>query len=572
MRYTQFKIIKYKSISSTLTVDINRNKLLPIIGENECGKTTILKAIFAFDYSNDTMLNSEHISNTKNQYNPADSNPSKISATIKLDNDDKERYVDIIKEHSTSEHQLNSTLYDSVIKNQPDELIITRYFNGEKYYLIDDEVWKNEPKETQDKICKKIIDRLPHIVYFDDFLESIPDEIIITEENKSSWQETMDLLLNSVDTQYSTTTLKDREENAIYSIQSDVSKKLTSTITQKWTQMRLDTSNNFTIKFIFDKTKPSIKLKVVETVEDNKERAFDVRQRSKGFYWFFNFVIKSEFNPKTNSKKVLFLLDEPGAYLHVAMQKKLCEKLAELAKLEDQTSGVIYCTHSHNLLEPQHIDISSIHVCYKQSDGNIAMQGIADYANNPNVKKQGKYLAFEPIYHVLGVSDILINGTRDNILLTEGINDFYTFQMMKESEINLSFLPSTNANHIQYSVPIFLASGKKFMCLYDSDSTGDDELNRLKKIFGEDVKNIAFKSEDVDYDIVESEKLYDEEECENVQKSFFCSEQKINTKKLVKRIFFAKERDKILEQMPKTKKSVSDFLKKVKEKFEQYYN
>jgi predicted ATP-dependent endonuclease of OLD family len=413
MRYKQFKILKYKSISKMIIININRNKLLPIIGENECGKTTILRSIFAFDYSNDNMLNGEHINNIHNQYNPADNQPSQISAIIEFDDDDKLSYVEIIKEHH-KQTALSENTYEAVIKTQPNELNITRYFNGGRFYKIEDPIWKDENKEVQDAICKEIINRLPHIIYFDDFLESIPDEIIITEEDKTSWQETMDLLLKSVDPQYSTTTLKEKEENAIDSIQSDVSEKLTNTITEKWTQMRLEEVDNFKIKFIYDKTKPSIKLKVIEKVKDNKndevlkdkERTFDIRQRSKGFFWFFNFVIKSEFNPKMKSKEIIFLLDEPGAYLHISMQEKLCEKLAKLS----ETSTVIYCTHSHNLLNPKHIDISNIHICYKEQEqnGNIVMQNIGDYANNSKVERTRKSLAFEPIYHVLGISHILI--------------------------------------------------------------------------------------------------------------------------------------------------------------------
>lgn len=581
MRYKQFKIIKYKSISKPIVVDIKRNKLLPIIGENECGKTTILKAIFAFDYFNDKMINGEHLTNVKNQYQPADNEPSKISATIELDESDKKEYLEIIKEiHKKT--PLSESAYDDVIKTQPTELTITRYFNGEKIYKIEENILENESKQIQDAICQELIGNLPYIVYFDDFLESIPDEILITEKDKSSWQETMDLLLASVNKQYSTTSLKDKEENAIDSIESDVSGKLSDTISRKWTDMRLEDANNFKIKFSYDKTKPSIKLKIVETIkgvdangkEKSYDRTFDIRQRSKGFYWFFNFVIKSEFNPKAdlnNSTGVIFLLDEPGAYLHVSMQEKLCEKLAKLS----ETSTVIYCTHSHNLLKPEHIDISNIHICHKEKEnnGNILMQRIGDYADNSSIEKHRKSLAFEPVYHVLGVSDVLVNGTRNNILLTEGINDFYTFQMFKDQNVDLSFLPSTNANHIQYNIPTFLACDRKFMCLFDSDTEGKKELELLRNIFGEEIDKIAFKCKEIDSAAVETECLYDEQECKKIQKDFFnyADNQLVDTKKLIKRIFFAPNRSEILAQMPNTKAKILAFLKKIEEKFKVYY-
>lgn len=578
MKYKQFKIIKYKSISKPIIVDIKRNKLLPIIGENECGKTTILKAIFAFDCFNDKMTSGDHLNNVNNLYDPADSEPSKILAIIELDEEDKSEYLNIIKEiHKKT--PLSENTYDSIVKEQPSELTIVRYFNGEKIYKIENNILENESKEIQDEVCKEIIKNLPYIVYFDDFSESIPEEILITDKDKSSWQETMDLLLESVNKQYSTASLKDKEENAIDSIESDVSSKLSDTITRKWIEMRLEQDSHFKIKFSYDKTKPSIKLKVVETIKDKNsksyDRTFDIRQRSKGFYWFFNFVIKSEFNPKADlsrSRGVIFLLDEPGSYLHVSMQEKLCEKLAKLS----ENSTVIYCTHSHNLLKPEHIDISNIHICHKEKEnsGNILMQRIGDYADNSSIEKHRKSLALEPVYHVLGVSDILLNGTKNNILLTEGINDFYTFQMFKNQDVNLSFLPSTNANHIQYNIPTFLACDRKFMCLFDSDTEGNKEFELLRNIFGEEIDKIAFKCKEIDSSVVETESLYDEQECKKIQKDLFnyADNQLVDTKKLIKRIFFSPDRSQMLEQMPNTKAKILAFLKKIEEKFKGYYD
>ncbi len=49
MEYGKFWIRNYRAITGPLEVDVARTPLVPIIGVNECGKTTILSAIFAFD-------------------------------------------------------------------------------------------------------------------------------------------------------------------------------------------------------------------------------------------------------------------------------------------------------------------------------------------------------------------------------------------------------------------------------------------------------------------------------------------------------------------------------------------
>ena len=480
-----------------------------------------MQAILAFDYANDEMIDRKHLANVKNRYNPADSMPAEVSAIIVID---QAEFSNIIK---AQKDNLSDT-YEEFIKNPPIELTITRCLNGKASYKIEDNIFKDVTPEIQNKIAEEITKHLPYIIYFDDFSDSIPSIIEIKDGGQDSWQQTMDCLLKSVNSDYSTVNLASKDENDILSIQSDVSVKLTKTIADKWNQWKDivagEKVDRLSIQFIYSKNPGNIKLKVMERINDNESRSFDITERSKGFIWFFNYVIKSEFNPKkadlSESKGVIFLLDEPGSYLHVSMQERLCVKLAELSK----TSIVIYCTHSHNLLKPEYIENANIRVCHKETSGNILMQKISDYATNTKVSKDRKALAFEPIYHVLGVSDILINGTKRNVLLTEGINDFYTFQMFKNDEIDLSFLPSTNANHIQYNIPTFLACERKFMCLYDYDKEngeGNKEWKKLKNLFGEEIEQIAFRTTDIDGLIVEPESLYDKDECVNVQQVFF---------------------------------------------------
>lgn len=54
MKYLSFTITNYRGISEPLTIDLQKSSLVPLIGINECGKTTILQAIYCFDYINDS--------------------------------------------------------------------------------------------------------------------------------------------------------------------------------------------------------------------------------------------------------------------------------------------------------------------------------------------------------------------------------------------------------------------------------------------------------------------------------------------------------------------------------------
>ena len=49
MKFTKFIIHSYKAIDNDLSLELDKENVLALIGLNECGKTTILKAITAFD-------------------------------------------------------------------------------------------------------------------------------------------------------------------------------------------------------------------------------------------------------------------------------------------------------------------------------------------------------------------------------------------------------------------------------------------------------------------------------------------------------------------------------------------
>ena len=42
MKYKSFTIEKYRAISKGLTIDLS-SRIIPLVGVNECGKTTILQ-------------------------------------------------------------------------------------------------------------------------------------------------------------------------------------------------------------------------------------------------------------------------------------------------------------------------------------------------------------------------------------------------------------------------------------------------------------------------------------------------------------------------------------------------
>jgi len=396
MKYKEFILEKYRAVNQPITIKVDENKLFCIIGENECGKSTILQGIYAFDYSNDAMTQGVHLKDVGNLYNIGDNNIAKIKATISI-KDSKTQINEIIKRLNPNAEEVVSDL-----------LNITRTINGKTFYSVQE--LKNETEEVQNSVSKEIINHLPKIIYFDDFTDPLPNKINLKDEQFRTWINVVDLLIQSIDNDSNLTiqSLLDgnSSDNLVKSICASMSSKLNTTIVEQWKEIRLEKDGvNFKIEVQFDRSKNALEFKLIEKVNNKDDRYFDIRQRSKGFYWFFNFVMRTEFNPKGsfgNEKGAIFLFDEPGAYLHVSMQNSLCKKL----KLLSDDNVVVYCTHSPELIDYENIDKTWI--CYRDmsNNGNILLKIAEDFYKLKNLDKNRKQIIIEPLINKSIIHDL----------------------------------------------------------------------------------------------------------------------------------------------------------------------
>ena len=563
VKYEHFRIVKYKAILTPIVIPLKHN-VIPIIGVNECGKTTILKGIFAFDFRNDEVIpDKSHIHSVRNLYKVNDPDPCIIEAEILLD---QESFKDAVETFQKARNNLGAVVFsdkfiDWAKTSNLKSIVIQRVLNGNLIYQIDQEVFTAEDKDCVDAFCKHIIKYLPRMMFFDDFNDKIPEKIEISLNNPSynGWSGMFLRLFESATEGMSLKDLFNSEVVIINSAISDINKRLEETIAKEWTGMKLTDEKGQALGFQIDcKYNPAVEtacftIQVVETVK-GAERFFTLPSRSKGFCWFFNFVMKLMFNPNQSiheNNQVIFLLDEPGSYLHVSAQKELCKKLATLAN-----ATIIYCTHSHNLLHPEHIKLSSIKICGKEANGNIRLFTPYDY-DSPNM------YAFQPIYDALGMREDFLMGIEKLVVLVEGITDFYSFDMFKSKQHPLSFFPCVNANSINYIVPIFLSAGRNFICLRDGDQEGKKHHNRLMQDFQEEMATLSLTLDQIDCRFKNLEDLYDKAEVATIASALNSSGE---VKKLIAKLYFHPERSSLIAKMPKTTatftKAIEFFMQK----------
>lgn len=461
MKYNKFIINNYKAIKGPLEINISNTNLVPLIGANECGKTTILQAIYSFDYANDKENDGKHLLDIRNLYSPGNNMACEIEAYISIKKND---FLNILSE---SLRQKYMDIDDFK------ELKITRNLDT-KMYKID----FIENSAESNEISKEIISRLPYIIYNDDFIER-PKNIINIPKNKSElcgWAAIYERAFEKAN--YSIySVINEPNSNIKQGILSDVEDEINKTLVKEWSKISIEDGNCLSIKLDFNE-QLKLQIRIVETI-GNKNRYFNIEDRSKGFLWFFNFVMKIKYNPKSNgsSNDIIYLLDEPGSYLHTVAQERLCKMIKNISRKD---GNVIYCTHTHHLLDPQYIPTKYIRIVSKNNKKEIEIKPICDVK-----MKTKKNSELQPVYEALGLSDWDFFTQKQKIIMVEGIYDKYALQIFGGKEIeDYIIYPGVNAESSYNNIPKFIAYNKKYCVIWDNDEEGRKYYEKACKNFG----------------------------------------------------------------------------------------
>lgn len=492
MRYMKFTISDYRAISGPLAIDLDKKSFVPIIGVNESGKTTILHAICAFDLFNDEQHGGRHLEDTGNLYKePAPD--AKVRAEIEISKDEYRKLL-IELAHENAAHASASRALSRKTLQLPETITIERDIKTKAYSLLTPLFKK---KEANQLFADKVIRNSPYILYFDDFRDKLDDKILIDEEQKEDppgWLAIIEELFRQTDSNLSVFTLPYLEERRRSGVLSRVQRHLNNTLTKEWQNFRLDDRDALEISIKLntesgpnETSRHYLALSVIEKDAQGNEHFFFVSDRSKGFYWFFNFVMKLEFNPKKqvdNDRNTIYLLDEPGSYLHASAQSKLCTKLRSLS----ERNKVIYCTHSHYLLNPEVIPFSSIHVADRGKDGNINLVPIPNYSGSMHERR----LAFQPVMDALQIKPFLMDLSHKHVVVVEGMFDYYAMEMFRNNR-PLIILPSVGADSIKYFISILIAWQREVRALWDADAEGRKYLQEAKLKFGDEFASTRFR-------------------------------------------------------------------------------
>lgn len=503
MKYKRFEIKKYKGVvESVLPI---RKTPVPIIGVNESGKSSALEAVTQFDYRNDELTVAKQWK-FLNRYKPKEKE-FEVVAEIGISQSEVDELLtelfppELVEaalpeaDEATEEdpEEAQATEPTEVIPDHPkitvinNALKVSRIFEStgqeKKYYKI--EGIEGYEDETQ-KIVKACLNRLPRLYYVGDFLERhLPNEVDfssflsdplkpLTEHQKiiAGAFIAADISLKDC--------LEHKDSITRNTWTKSVSKKMTDLIIEEWNRMHVGGSfldvksvSDVRVELALSENRKKFSIIIYEQFthkdEEFPEISTPLNERSLGFRWFFNFSAIKCFGAIENEEFV-YLLDEPGSFLHNSAQTVLVEAIKDLAKQHP----VIYATHSEFLLNPEQININDIRVVQKE---NHEIK-LIPYAETREKKHAG---ALSTLNNALRRNIPLEPVNKNKVIVTEGITDFYAWKPL----VDVVYLPGIGAGNNKYLLSIAIGSASKYIGLFDGDDAGDRAMTQYKGYFDE---------------------------------------------------------------------------------------
>jgi predicted ATP-dependent endonuclease of OLD family len=488
--YQSFRIQRFRGLED-VSLDFSKNELMLLLGLNESGKTSILKAIEAFDFSNDPRPDElkRFFTSLRNKQGIESSEPCVITAEISFSEPLthqlfkkvlKEGQLDVASKPEVEGllRQLNDTQRVQISRVIP----FSSGNPGRSYYQFEGAMPFSNTRLAR-LLAQEIVRRCPFILYFEDFKDSIPDRIYTSSRSDAfnrSWYEIIDGLFFNTDPSYSVKKFETyysktnpREDDA-RTVLRKVNKTLQRAFTEKWENLS-GVQEIEQAEITYSNAAKYFEFKIAE----RDGTTYSVGERSKGAIWYLAFLMKTEFRRKKlrdGSGKPVYLIDEPASNLHSTAQQKMVEDF--FALVED--TSLIYTTHSRYLISPSNVKHTYV---VKRNDGVVDCIRFGDY-----IKGSDSNVSFyQPLYDCLEIVPNNFSIPWDKAIITEGPSDALALELMERvlgQTHDHAIYPGTSANNLSTLISLNLGWGSKFRVMLDSDTDGAENREKYIRDFG----------------------------------------------------------------------------------------
>lgn len=251
------------------------------------------------------------------------------------------------------------------------------------------------------------------------------------------------------------------------------SNAITDDMFEYWT-----TNQNLEIRFEIEHTSSGIRYLNIRIYNSKHRVTLPLKNRSKGFLWFFSFLVWfSKIQGNKNSKYIL-LLDEPGLSLHASAQNDLLRFIDEKLAPEYQ---VIYTTHSPFMIDSLKLnEVRTVYDTQNPKIGSVVSDAVEERDSDTLFPLQAAlgYTIAQNLY--VSPNNLLVEGISDLVYL----NHFSTVlkEMGREGlSDDVTIVPVGGADKIATFISLMRGNELSTVCLLDT-FTDQSAKTRLKKM------------------------------------------------------------------------------------------
>ncbi len=504
-------INKYKCIETEQDFDVDHDVTV-LIGKNESGKTAILEAINKSNSYHGDQFDQTHDYPRKwlTRFARSDEDVKVIRCVYELAQKLIEQIHEDVGNESFKTKTFTRVTYYRTQNNVPDGIEVNlapflEYKLGQ--YAFGDEEFKSAVREIRSRqalenlrqqiqdetqmeflnrlqeyfesaddlesalkayvVKKWIMPNLPQFLYYDEYygLPSDIDSRQVQHADPNS-KELMtakalfDLAFIDIDE------LINNDDYEKYKAQLEATgNEITEILFNYWT-----TNQNLQIQFDIERSRnnnvidPILKIRV----HNSKYRmTLPLDSRSRGFNWFFSFLVWFSRIQEDRANQYILLLDEPGLNLHASAQKDLLRFIEDLANNEafSRNYQIIYTTHSSYMN-----DNSKLHRVRTvfEGDNGTRISDVATETDPDTLIPLQAALGYDIVQHLsISKNNLLVEGPSDLIYLTV-MSAILECENRMGLRADVAIIPVGGADKVATFVALMRGQELNIACLLDT--------------------------------------------------------------------------------------------------------
>lgn len=507
IRLINVEINKYKSFDSPQSVAID-DKITPLVGMNESGKTAFLEAIaktnyFTTDPKFKFNVTHDYPRKEKKKYEKSGNNDIVVTSKYKISDDllseieadigkgtftvkefeyskkydNKGSYAGIttnttnffkhlLKSYSFADNELKSKILNVKDINELEGLLsvetdplVKDFLSDIKKYTTDEWKWNDPLSEYVARVW--IAPNLPKYLYYDEYY-ALPSRINLRDLQSKNLDDeslkTSRALFELADINMEDL-MNSEDFESFRSELEATSNEITQTLFQYWR-----TNKELRIRFEIDKqvkngeTYPILDIRV----ENLKHMVtLPLKNRSKGFNWFFSFIVWFSKIQENKQSNFIILLDEPGLNLHATAQADLLNFIEHLS----EEYQVIYTTHSPFMIEPSHLE--RVRTVLETDNGSVISESIQEKDPDTLFPLQAAlgYNIAQNLF--ISKNNLLVEGASDLLYLTV-ISNILENEKRDGLKSDITIVPVGGLDKVATFISLLRGNKLNIACLLDS--------------------------------------------------------------------------------------------------------